>query len=217
MTGRPKKPSLPHQLLLWPALLALLCSCATTTVKQTWKAPGLNQPVGKIAVITVDERGMLRKAFENRFVKQLIAAGTPAMVTYSQFTLEELKKDKRAAAESFQTNSAQAVLILRLVDLGIRQREIQPGGERYSPVITGFEYTGWYDYYTVGFMNMSPTYSSETQEVVLESSIHELTTGKRIWAGVTKTVLKEDMDRLAEMDPLVGKIILAMKKDRVIK
>jgi hypothetical protein len=37
------------------------------------------------------------------------------------------------------------VLILRLVDKTSAYREIQPGPERYAPVVTGFDTIGWYD------------------------------------------------------------------------
>jgi len=36
------------------ALAALLCSCAATSVKKTWKSPDCQQPVGKIAVLTIE-------------------------------------------------------------------------------------------------------------------------------------------------------------------
>ena len=71
------------------ALAALLCSCAATSVQQTWKSPDCQQPVGKIAVLTIEERGLLRQGFENRFVAQLTKAGAPALVTYDLLSLSE--------------------------------------------------------------------------------------------------------------------------------
>jgi hypothetical protein len=66
-------------------------------------------------------------------------------------------------------------------------------------------------------MNMSPTYGSLKQKVCLETSLYDLKTEKRLWSGLTLTSLKENMDRVAEMDPLVEKIVSAMRKDGVIK
>lgn len=199
------------------ALAALLCSCAATSVKNTWKAPDCQQPVGKIAVLTVEKRGLLREGFENRFVAQLTKAGASALVTHDLLSLPEIKENKRAAAERFRASGAQAILILRLLDMSSSYRESRAGSERYAPVITGVDSMGWYDYYSVGFMDMSSTYGSLKQTVCLETSLYDLNTEKRLWFGVTQTVVKENMDRVAEMDPLVGKIVAAMRKDGMIR
>jgi len=97
-------------------LAAILCSCAATSVKETWKSPDCQQPVGKIAVVTIEDRGLLRQGFENRFVAQLAKAGAPAVVTFDQLSLAEIKQDKQAAAARFRARGADAVLILRLAD-----------------------------------------------------------------------------------------------------
>jgi len=199
------------------ALAALLCSCAATSVKETWKAPDCLQPVGKIAVLTIEQRGLLREGFENRFVAQLKRAGASALVTYNLLSLPEIKEDKRAAADRFRTSGAEAILILRLVDVASSYRESRAGNERYVPVITGIDSMGWHDYYSVGLMDMSTTYGTLKQKVDLETSLYDLKTEKRLWFGLTQTVVKENMDRVAEMDPLIEKIVVAMQKDGVIR
>ena len=199
------------------ALAALLCSCAATSLKKTWKAPDCQQPVGKIAVLAIDDRGLVRQGFENRFVAQLTKAGAPAVVTYDLLSLAEIKQDKRAAADRFRASGAEAVLILRLADISSTYRESRAGNERYVPVITGVDSVGWYDFYSVGFMDMSSTYGTLKQTVYLETSLHDLKTEKRLWSGLTETVVRENMDRVAEMDPLVAKFVAAMLKDGVIR
>ena len=198
-------------------LVALLCSCAATSVKKTWKAPDCQQPVGKIAVLTIEERGPLRQGFENRFVAQLTKAGAPASVTYDLLSLSEIKEDKRAAADRFRKSGAEAILILRLVDVASSYRESRAGTERYAPVLTGINSMGWYDYYSVAFVDMSSTYGSLKQKVYLETSLYDLRTEKRLWSGLTQTVVRENMDRVAEMDPLVEKFVAAMRKDGVVR
>src|SRR5262245_57623355 len=56
------------------ALALLFCSCAATSVTKTWKAPDVQGPPGKIAVVALAERPLLRQGFENRFVAQLTKA-----------------------------------------------------------------------------------------------------------------------------------------------
>lgn len=198
------------------ALAVLLCSCAASSVKQTWKAPSGQRPAGKIAVLTIEERGLVRQGFENRLVKQLTRAGATAVTTFDQLSLEEIKASKNAAAERLRASGAETLLILRLVGIGTSYREVRPGGERYAETITGFQTMGWYDYYSVAYMDMSPTYGSLTQKVNLEASLYDLQSEKRLWSGFSQTVIKETTDRVAEADPLVAKIVAAMQKDGVI-
>jgi hypothetical protein len=204
--------------LFWTCgVAALLCSCAATSVKKTWKSPDCRGPVGKIAVLTIDDRGLLRQGFENRFVRYLTKSGASALVTYELLSLAEIKQDKQAAAERLRVSGAEALIILRLADSASAFQEVRSGRERYGAMITGIENLGWYDYYSIGFMDMGTTYGSLKQWVYLETTLYDLKTEKRVWSGLTQTVVKENMDRVAEMDPLVEKIVAAMRKDGVIR
>jgi hypothetical protein len=64
---------------------------------------------------------------------------------------------------------------------------------------------------------MSPTYGSLKQKVHLETSVFDLTSGRRLWSGVTQTVVSETTDRLAEMERTVAKVVAAMRKDGMVK
>ena len=112
---------------------------------------------------------------------------------------------------------AQTVLVARAADVTMSYREIQPGGESYRGMVTGVETSGWYDYYSVGYTSWSPTYGSLKQTLYLETGLFDLKTEQRLWSGLTKTVLKENADKVAEMDPLVAKIVAAMRQDGVIR
>src|SRR5712691_5443372 len=79
-------------------LATLLVSCAATSIKRTWKAPDYTGgPVGKVAVLAVEERGTFRQALENRFRNQLVKDGQPAIVTHDLLSLAQVKSDKEAA------------------------------------------------------------------------------------------------------------------------
>ena len=199
------------------AISLLICSCASTNVKQTWKAPDYQGPVGKIAVITIAEKGLLRKGFENRFVEQLTAKGAAAVPTFDTLSLVEIKQDKPAAVARFRSAGAQALLVVRLISRNSSYHEIQPGRERYAAVVTGYNTVGWYDYYDLAFTRMNATYGSVKDRIYVETSLFDLKSEKRVWASISETVLSEDMDRVAEMDPLVAKIVASMESDGVVK
>jgi hypothetical protein len=199
------------------SLALLLCSCAATSVKKTWKSPDYHGgPFTKIAALVIDERTLLRQGFENRFVSQLKEQGATAVTTHDLLSLSEIEHDKPGAGERFRAAGADALLILRLVNVGARYREVRSGDERYVGYVTGFEPGVWYNYYSVAYMNMMPTYGALKQYVLLETSLYDLKTAQRVWSGVTETTVKENMDRVAEMNPLVAKILAIMRKDGVI-
>ncbi len=197
---------------LAPCLVAaLLCSCVGTSLKQTWKSPDYRGgPVGKVAAVAVDERGDVRRAFENRFVSQLQKQGTPAVPTYNLLSLAEIKADKSAAAERLRAAGADTVLIVRLVDSSFSYGETRLDSAPWRP------YDSWYGYYTVAFAGMGTTYGSLKQKVRLETSLFDLKTSKPIWSGLTDTVTAYDTDRVAEIDKIVAKVLGAMRKDGVI-
>ena len=61
-------------------LTVCLVGCASNSVKETWKSPAYQAgPVQKVAVIAVDERGLVRQGIENRYVRDLKARGQQAI------------------------------------------------------------------------------------------------------------------------------------------
>ena len=122
-------------------------------------------------------------------------------------TLPQIKQDKRAAADRLNENGAKALIIVRLASKSDKYREIRPGNERYAATVTGWETVGWYDYFSLGLMSLSSTYAQMKEYVFLETSVYDLKTEKRVWSVVTRTVVTENMDRIAELDPLVAKIV----------
>ena len=201
------------------ALTLSLCGCATSSVKQISKSPTYQGgPVQKVAVIAVDERGLVRQGFENRFLHVFRAHGQEAVVTHDLLGLPEIKADKEAAAARVREAGADSVLIIRLVDQTTYSRQVRATPERYAATATGFgDNYGWYDCYSVAFMDMSTVWGSTTQKIYLDTTLFDLKTGQRLWSALTLTVLKENKDRLAEADSLVAKVVSALCKDGMVR
>src|SRR5580765_8161812 len=93
-------------------LATLLCSCAATTIKKTWKSPEhRDTPFGRLAVVVIEERGFIRQGFENRYVAQLQNDGATGYTTFNLLPLADINQDKAAAAEKLKTVGAQAVIV----------------------------------------------------------------------------------------------------------
>src|SRR5215472_3563720 len=99
------------------ALAILLCACATSSVKQTWKSPNCpSGPVKKVAVVVVADQANVRPGLENRFAHDIGQNGQPAMATVELMRLSDLKENKEAAAKLMREGGADSILIVRLVD-----------------------------------------------------------------------------------------------------
>jgi hypothetical protein len=210
--------TIPMTIRPWAACVvaALFCSCAATSVKSTWKSPDQGAPIHNLAALAIEERGLLRQGFENRLANQISKGGASVTTTFSVLSLDEINRDKQAAAERLRSLGAQALVIIRLVDSATYYREFRSGPERYAETITGFQPGMWYDYYSVAYMDMSPTYGSEKRQFYLETIVFDLKTAKRLWSCLTETTFTDNMDRLAEMDTIVGKAVSSMRKDGVV-
>ncbi len=198
------------------ALIPLLCSCAATSLKSTWKAPDYQGgPLTKLAVLAVDERIEVRQAVESRLAVELQKGGASAFTCFDRLSLPQINQDKPGAAQRLRADGATVVVILRLRDISSTYRESRPGYESYAGVTTGYEPGVWYDYYSVAYTDMGVTYGNLKQRVYLETSIYDLTTAKRLWSALTKTVVGERMDKLTEADRIAAKVVAAMRKDGV--
>jgi hypothetical protein len=202
-----------------PVAVLLLCSCAASSLKMSWKSPlHTGGPVRKIAVVTVDQRGLVRQGFENRFVRQFKEQGQPAIVTFDLLTLPQIKDDKAAAAKRLQEAGADSVLVVRLLDVASYATQMRLTNERYVANNEFVSSYGWYDYFSTSFMDMSSVYGTLKQEVFLEINLFELDgTGKPVWSGITETVVKEGVDRVELIDPLIAKVLKAMRADGVVR
>lgn len=201
-------------------IAVLLAGCASTSLVETWKSPTVpSNPVKKIAVIGVDERGLVRIGFENRFVRDLKARGQDATVTHELMTLPEIKADKEAAAAKLREARVDSVLIVRLANSKANNRSVRANAERYVSTVTGTsDYVGWYDYYTVAFTDMGTVWSSDKKTIYLDCSLYDLQSTQRIWSAVTETVMKDGKtDPLVEADALTAMVVKAMAKDGVSK
>jgi hypothetical protein len=202
--------------LLGAALAALLVGCAATSLKQTWKAPDYHGgPPQKIAVIAVDDRGMVRQVMEGQYVTQLKALGQPAFAVQEILNLQEIKDNKDGAAAKLRAAGADAVMVIRLVDTETAVTEQHQASRSFSHADTGYAAFGWYDEYSVGFIGV--LHNSLRQDVYIGTSLFTLQTEKCLWSGLTETVLKDNTDRLEIVRPLVTKVVTAMHKDGVIR
>jgi len=190
-------------------LTLALCGCASSSVKQTWKSPTYHGgPVAKVAVVVMTDRNFYRQAIENRFAGLLTDEGQSAFKTYDLFTLPEGNAQRQAAVATLRQAGADSVLVVRLADSSTYSQQTRA----VSPAFTSSGAEA-YSYFVIG---PGPTWNSLQTDVSIESTLYALTSSERLWSGLTRTVLKEDTDSVAKIEPLAEKLFAAMRQDGVI-
>jgi hypothetical protein len=187
-------------------------------VKKTWKSPDCSpEPVKKVAVIAVSDHWLVRPGLENRFAQDISKRGQPAITTVELLPLPQIKEDKDAAVALLRQQGVDSVLIVRLLDGATYDREVRASPAAFVPIATGYSTYGWGGYYDVAFMDMSVTYSTTRDDILLDTSLFDLNTGHRLWSMVTKSVLKYNTDKLEVADDLADKVSAALLKDGLIR
>jgi hypothetical protein len=200
------------------ATAVLWTGCASTSVKSTWKSPDYHGgPVQKVAILAVEDRGLVRSGIENRFANQLNSQGQSAFATYEMLGLAATKANREEAATKLRQAGADSVLLVRLVDSSLRSAEVRQTHQAFVPYATGFANDGWYDCFTVAFMDMSVVRGSTRQNLYLDIGLFDLSTGKRLWNCVTDTLVREDSNRLEVVDAFVAKVVATLRKDGLVR
>ena len=205
------------QQLACAGLLFWLSGCASTSIKETWKSPEYHGgPVGKIAVLAVDERGIVRVALENRYVRDLKERGQDAMVAGEFVDVTEIETNREVIAARLRDAGADAILAIKLVD-----RISYNTQSSSTPSLSGrdlyLQAGTWYDYFAYGSVQRTTVTSYNKREFYLDNGLFDLKTGKRLWSGLAVFVLKENQDSLDAADVLSGKVVAALQKDGLIR
>ena len=195
-----------------------LCSCASNSIKSTWKSPEFNgKPVQKVAVLAVAERELVRTAFEHRFANQLKKGSQPAVTTLQLLSLPEINENKETATARLREVGADSILITKLAGKSSYVSQARQTHNHASTTIAGSPSDGWYTYYTVVYADAGVPRSGDRDYYVLDTSLFDLATGKRLWSCITETEVKESADRLEIADDLVAKVVEQMRKDGLIR
>jgi len=211
-------PALIHRLLPVAAVGALLAACASTSVKTSWKSPDHpGGPVKKVAVLVVDDRGLVRQGMENRVGNQLHKQGQGVMTTFNLLPLSEIQQNKDAAAGRLRQAGADSVLIVRLVDRASYQGQVRASPALFYPGEPGYAGQTWYDYYSVAYLGMGVSWTSSRDYLTLDSSLFDLNSGARLWSCTTESVVKENSDRLEVADAFADKLVARLRESGLVR
>jgi len=185
-------------------LLVTLVGCASTSIRDSWTAPGLQAPLDyeKMLVVFIDPVPATRRAAEDALVARIGA--DRAVASHTMFSAQEVENAQanevgnRRKVEAAGIDSA---VIMRMVN---EQQKLS-----YTPGMTyPSHYGGFYGYYGYGWgAAYSPGYMRTDTIVSVETNLYDLDSDDLIWAGVTETFNPNDTAKM------VNEIAAAVAKD----
>jgi hypothetical protein len=163
-----------------------LASCAGSKLLSTWEAESIDKyTLDQLLVVGIAKDETKRRIYEDTFVDSFTASGVNAVASYT-VSKQPIEPDEKTLRDVVKKTKANFVLITHLVSAN-EQDYYQPGrtlGGLNRP--GGYGLYGYYPF-IYGSVHNSGGYSSTTK-VVLESTVYDVVSEKRIWSAQSLSI-----------------------------
>ncbi len=193
-------------------ILIAMCvtACATTKLTSDWKDPAYQKQPRKILVIGIVKKPVIKRIFEDEFVRQLKDHGVNAIASYTVMPDKEQRDFEFIAAETKKLG-VDAVLTSRLVSKKTVHFYVQ-GSVYYPPS----NYRNWRDYY--GYSNQAvytPGYMAEEEYALVETNLYDARNDKLIWSAASETdIMGSSEDQIKSF---IDVMVNAMAEQKLLK
>ncbi len=187
------------KLIMIFTLPLLLSSCATTSIVDTWRNPGIAaQKHHKLLAVYISRNDSVRRVYEDILVNELKQKGIEAEPGH-MFIPGGLKVVRPALEKGIKESSADGVVTIQLIR--IEQRVVvEPG---YAPLYPDYWYPPAFPTWDMyGYFGAYPYY--EPQDVMtyevgkLQVNLFDAQSGKLQWAATVKTSVPGDVVTVAK-------------------
>ncbi len=190
-----------------PSIALLLAACASTTLSNSWVNPEYKgPPLKKVMVVGVSSQPALRRTFEDEIVKELKAVGVEGVASYN-FIPEDGKAEEARVSAAVKEAGVQGVLITRFVRVDVNT-QVTPA----YPPMWGMGYYGGYAGAWGGYYD--PPMVTQTDTLVLETSLYGVDESHLLWSGTTQTFAPSNLRQ--EMPGFAKVVIGALQKHKLI-
>jgi len=193
------------------AALSLVClalvACASTQLTNSWTNPDYKgAPLKKLLVMGVSKQPALRRTFEDEFVNNLKPVGVDGVPSY-KFIAEAGQAEEARVDQAVKEAGADGVLITRLVRIDVNTQVIPA-----HPPSMGM---GYYAGYAGAYGGVyDPPIVTQTDTIVLETSLYGIDEAHLLWSGTTQTFAPTNITQ--EMPGFARIIIGALQKHKLI-
>jgi hypothetical protein len=167
------------KLALALAMTALLAACAIKPLAE-WRDSNFSGTVDNILIIGVSDQPVVRRLFEDTFVKELEALGVSAKSSYQVLTDEQISS-KDALDAAIRAQSMDAVLVMRVI--GVEEiNTYTPPTYTYTPSAFGHHYRDYHSYFNHAVQVATPGYWDKYEVLKLESNLYDSVSQQLIWS-----------------------------------
>ena len=167
------------RLVLALAMTLTVAACATKPLAE-WHDSNFAGKVDNVLIIGVSDQPVVRRQFEDTFVKELAALGVKAKPSYQLLTDEQISS-KDALEAALRDQSMDTVLITRVI--GVEQIDTYtPPTYSYSPYTLDRHYRDYYSYYNHAVQVATPGYWDKYEVVKVESNLYDRASQQLIWS-----------------------------------
>jgi hypothetical protein len=174
--------------------ISILCSCASTSMVDTWRNPTLQAPpLKKVLVVSLSRKDATRRIFEDVLSSKLALRGVQAVPGYSVVP-QYYKTDWTVLQRAVKETGAQAVLTLQTVKIE-QSTTVQPGyvttypGHWYPEAFPTWDLYGYYG----SMANYGPAYISTYDVATMQANLFDATSGKLLWAATLESTEPENV------------------------
>ncbi|QXE92012.1 DUF4136 domain-containing protein [Geomonas subterranea] len=197
-------------------LTALLCSCASVSVVDTWRNPTLPASrLHKVLVVSFAAKAASRAVYENMLVSELNKHGVEAVASYSVLSQATLP-DWHALDRAVRSVGAQGILAVQTIKLE-KQATVQPGavgtpypGYWYPPAFPDWDFPGYYRSMAL----YGPSYVTTYDVATMQVNLFDLGSDRLLWAGTMQTMEPENVTKVGK--DLAYKVVKSLKKEGLI-
>jgi len=194
---------------------ALLCSCSSISVVDTWRNPSL-QParLHKILVVSITRKDSNRAVYEDVLASELAKHGVEAVASHTIMPGDQ-KAETALLDQAVKKAAADSVLTVQTIKVE-RQISVQPGYVNNYPGYWSPEaFPSWdlYGYYG-SMASYGPAYISSYDVATIQVNFFGTSTGKLLWAATVSSSEPENVVSVAK--DLAEMVTRSLSKDGFI-
>ncbi len=165
--------------------LSSLTACRATQLGAVTKDPTYDsRAMRRVFVVALVKTDRGQKMLEDEFVRQLTSRGREAVASYT-LVPRDTKLESDAWKKLILDYGFDTVIISRLVDMKVVEKEYSAKINMPSTVGTGYGYANYYSYSYAAVYQPSSYVREQTASV--ETRVFDLTSGKEVWSAHSKT------------------------------
>ena len=166
-------------------VLVMLAGCTTTTLTDSWQAPGFQRKsMDNVLVVAVTTNSTNRILFEEGFINALRSSGVRA--TASHTAIGNVMPDRENVTTYVKSKGIAYVVVSDYSGVEITKWVVPESVRTYYTGPYYPNYNGYWDSYNTITMTRE-SYVDERRTVMLSTSIFAADTGELVWVGRSRS------------------------------